>query len=397
MSSRFPISGLYVLLVVCAMSAAAFAQSQWKEIPVGYNMPKSAMTTAPAIPAAPFPSAPKPRYSGDGRDPNRPWEVEFHAGGMFATDQDQGTPGVFDPGTSFTTISGDPSVQVPSYMFGPGARLTQLFGATLGTPLAGVTSLDPIAHSQIGKRQNGPLLGARISRDLNRWFTLELSADWNASPVSINDGALVGIEATRSSFATFFSHANPNTLVALTDVRRSEGSQLFWTGVVNVNLIPEGKNIPYLTFGGGGVSALGPTPHAAILGYYDFDGLVGPHAETDVVTLRSSAPRTQWVAVLGIGYKYYATQRWGIRFDLRDNFMENRLNTLIDAAPHVATLAPSDVIDGPPGSNPNLQFSNDPTVAPSSLSGPAIHGRHTFRGDGWVNQISASGGVFYRF
>jgi hypothetical protein len=410
MSARLRSVSICALLFVFAVSAnLAFAQSQWKEIPVGYNMPKAVMAAAPASAmAAPFPqAAKKSTYGGAGRNPKPSWEIEFHGGGFFTTSQDQGTPGVFDPGTPFTTVSGDPSLQVSSYMFGPGATLTQQFGATLLSPLAGVTSLDPIAHSQMGSRQSGPSVGARISRDLNSRFNLEFSVDWNASPVSIGDKALLGVEATRSSFATFFAGASPNTLVALSDVKRSQGSQLFWTGVVNVNLKTEGKNIPYLTFGAGGVSALGPAPHAAILGYYDFDVpggagtcVVGPcpHAETDLVNLHSSDSRTSWVAVLGIGYKYYATQHWGIRFDVRDHLTPNNLDTLIDATPHVAILSPSDVIEGSPGSSPDLQFSNNTNpLTPSSLSGPAIVGRHTFRGDGWVNQVSASGGVFYRF
>src|SRR5882762_470274 len=127
MSPRLRQISLAVLLGAFVMCASmAFAQSQWKEIPVGYNMPKSAMAAALAN-STPFPSAPKNSFSGDGRDPNRPWEIEFHAGGFFIADQDQGTPGVFDPGTPFTTISGDPSAQVSSYMFGPGATLTQQF------------------------------------------------------------------------------------------------------------------------------------------------------------------------------------------------------------------------------------------------------------------------------
>jgi hypothetical protein len=88
-------------------------------------------------------------------------------------------------------------------MFGPGAQLTQQVGSALAIP--GVTALDSVAHSQIGSRQSGAAFGARISRDLNRWFNLEFSADWNASPLSINDKTLLGVEATRTSFLNFFS------------------------------------------------------------------------------------------------------------------------------------------------------------------------------------------------
>src|SRR3954470_9678173 len=105
----------------------------------------------------------------------------------------------------------------------------------------------------------------------------------------------------------------------------------------------------------------------------------------------------KWVPEVGMGYNNNATRHWGIRFDVRDHMMQNRLDTFIDATPNVATLAPGDVIEGGPGgTNPNLQFSADGTN-PSSLGGAAIHHQRTFKGDGWFNQINASGGLFYRF
>jgi hypothetical protein len=393
MSGRCSIIGKTTTLVLILLTSSfLLAQAQWKDIPVGYNMPKSAMPAS-----TPFPPPQKhSSYSGEGRSSKPSWEIEFHGGGIFNTAQDEGNAGFFAPVTSFLTTTGDSSANVSSFMFGPGAQLTQQVGSALAIP--GVTALDSVAHSQIGSRQSGAAFGARISRDLNRWFNLEFSADWNASPLSINDKTLLGVEATRTSFLNFFSGPAFKSSVAVADVKRSQGSQLFWTGVVNVNLKTEGKNIPYLTFGGGARSALGPAPHAAILGYYDFDLGTGFHAEQDLVNLRLIEDRTQWLAVLGIGYKYYATNHWGIRFDVREHFTPDTLITVIDATPTVGTFAPSDqVVYAPPGTSPNIQFSNDPAGGPSSLSGPAIHGLHTFRGEGWVNQVSATGGVFYRF
>src|SRR4051812_44752002 len=100
--SRPCLTGSFTAVCVLAMSASlAFAQSQWKEIPVGYNMPATAMAAAPAgIMPAPFPKAPgKSSYRGQGRDPKPSWEVEIHGGGFFGTSQDDGTPGAFAPGT----------------------------------------------------------------------------------------------------------------------------------------------------------------------------------------------------------------------------------------------------------------------------------------------------------
>lgn len=398
--------GLTSLLCVLAMSASmAFAQSQWKEIPVGYNMPKSVMAAAPPT-ATPFPQAPKgTRYSGEGRDPNRPWEVEFHGGGFW------NVGGVSGQGFTAPTVAtfnafpggvGPQSLQVSSYFFGPGAALYNRFTQGPSALSNTITPLDPLLDHQFGRRHGGPAIGVRFGRDLNRWFGIEFSADWNTTPIAIDDKQLLGIEQTRASFANSFTEFTtsvaPGTALAVSSVKRSAGSQLFWTGVVNVSLKPEGKTIPYLTFGGGAVSNIGPAPHASLLGFYAFD-FAGPHAETDVVNIQARPPRTQWVAVLGIGAKYYATSRWGLRFDFRDHVTSNSIDTVLFATPNVATLSPPGAVaffgPGPPD---NLVFSNDPSLGPSTLSGPAItKGVRTFKGSGITNQFNASTGVFYRF
>ena len=241
-----------------------------------------------------------------------------------------------------------------------------------------------------------------MGRDLGPWFALELSADWNTTPIGIDDKQLLAIEATRASFANAFTEFETSvvpggTALALSSTKRSAGSQLFWTGVVNVNLKPHGKSIPYLTFGGGAVSNLGPAPHASLLGFYAFD-FAGPHAETDVVDIQARAARTQWVAVLGIGAKYYATPRWGLRLDFRDHVTSNSIDTVLFARPNVATLSPPSGVAffGPSAPN-NLVFSSDPSIGPSTLSGPAITGIRTFKGTGISTSLTLQPVFFYRF
>jgi hypothetical protein len=166
--------------------------------------------------------------------------------------------------------------------------------------------------------------------------------------------------------------------------------------VVNVNLKPTGKTVPYLTFGGGAVSRLGPTPHAALLGAYSFTFLGAPYSEMDIVNVEARAPRTQALGILGGGIRYFATPRWGLRVDVRDHVYPNSIDTVLSATPTVATLAPAAFVFEPGGGS-NLIFSNDPSQGPSTLSGPPIHGLRTFRPDGIINQLSATAGVFYRF
>jgi hypothetical protein len=389
------------------MSASAvFAQSQWKEIPVGYNMPKSVMAAAP--PSTPFPNAPKntSRYSGEGRNPSFPWEIEFHGGGFWNIGGVSGQGFTAPAAATFNGLAGGvgpQSLQVSSYFFGPGAALYNQFTQGPAALTNTITPLDPLLDNQFGRRHGGPAIGVRFGRDLNPWFGIEFSADWNTSPIAIDDKQLLGIEQTRASLANSFTEFTtsvaPGTALAISSIKRSAGSQLFWTGVVNVNLKPEGKTIPYLTFGGGAVSNIGPAPHASLLGFYAFDSGSGPHAETDLVNIQARPPRTQWVAVLGIGAKYYATSRWGLRFDFRDHVTSNSTDTVLFATPNVATLSPADAVAYiGPGAPVNLIFSNDPSKGPSSLSGPAItKGIRTFKGSGITNQLNGSAGVFYRF
>jgi hypothetical protein len=395
MSPRLPPINLSTLLCVIGMSASmAFAQSQWKEIPVGYNMPKSVMAVASlstmAMATSPPAKAATKKYYGQERDPYHKWEVEFHGGGFFTLGS--APPGqAFLPtaGTPFLTVNGTPSLFVTSYMFGDGAVLAnQVAAEGVGGP---ITPLDPLLGQALGRHDNGPSIGVRLSRDFGAYFNGELNVDWSVSPIAIGDSRLIQVEATRSSFTDLFPVSTPEG--AISDIRRSAGSQLFYTGVVNVNLKTKGKVLPYLSFGGGAVSDLGPRPHAGIFGQFAF---VPTHQETDVVNLEAGSKHsTHFVGVLGFGVKYYATSRWGLRLDVRDHVTRNYIDTILSAHPIIAMLNPGDAISF--GTSPaDIQFSNDPSKGASSLSGEANRLR-TFKGDGIENQLNFSMGVLYRF
>ena len=397
MSPRRRSIGLCAFLCLFVLSAdLALAQSQWKEIPVGYNMPKSVMAAAsPSVMAAAMAAPPKaasrPSFAGVGRDRNRPWEIEFHGGGFFSTDSGSGNTFALPTGTPFRTVNGTPSLFVSSYMFGDGANLANQVIAA-GAFGGNIVPLDPLLRRALGTRSNGPSIGARLSRDFGAYFNGELNFDWSFSPVEIRDSRLLQIEATRASFGTFFPISTPEG--AISDIRRSVGQQLFYTGVINVNLKTTGKVLPYLSFGAGAVTDVGPLPHAGIFGQYTFNG-AGPHQETDIVNLEAgSMRRTHFVGVLGFGMKYFATPSWGLRLDVRDHVTRDYIDTILSAHPIVATLGPSDVVSF--GTTPDLQFSNDPSAGASSLGG-SVNRVRTFKGDGINNQINLSIGVFHRF
>src|SRR3954465_2873577 len=161
------------LLCVFAMSASmACAQSEWKEIPVGYNMPKSVVALAPLSTMAMAAAAPTPptatrkRYYGRGRDPYHKWEAEFHGGGFFTLGSAPPGQGFLPiPGAPFSTVNGTPSVFVTSYMFGDGAILAnQVAAAGVGGP---IIPLDPLLGQALGRHDNGPSIGLRLSRDFS--------------------------------------------------------------------------------------------------------------------------------------------------------------------------------------------------------------------------------------
>src|SRR4051812_20433143 len=393
MSPRLrPITALLSLLTMSA--SMAFAQSQWKEIPVGYNMPKSVMAVASlstmAMATPPPAKAATKKYYGQERDPYHKWEVEFHGGGFFTLGSAPPGQGFLPiPGTPFSTVNGTPSLFVTSYMFGDGAILAnQVAAAGVGGP---IIPLDPLLGQALGRHDNGPSIGLRLSRDFSAHLNGELNVDWSVSPIAIGDSRLIQVEATRAHYTDLFPISTPEG--AISDIRRSAGSQLFYTGVVNVNLKTEGKVIPYLSFGAGAVSDLGPRPHAGIFAQYAF---VPEHQEADVVNLEAGSKHsTHFVGVLGFGVKYYATPRWGLRMDLRDHVTRNYMDTILSAHPIIATMSPGNAVSFiiP---TPDIQFSNDPSKGASSLSGETNRLR-TFKGDGIENQLNFSIGVLYRF
>src|SRR3954462_2495589 len=100
MSGRSSILGrMLTLATLLFTSSQLVAQSQWKEIPVGYNMPKSALSAAMsansaiafATKGAAKTASRNSTFAGEGRDPNHPWEVEFHGGGFFNVDSGSGS------------------------------------------------------------------------------------------------------------------------------------------------------------------------------------------------------------------------------------------------------------------------------------------------------------------
>ena len=395
---------LSLLLTLVIFSGAAQAQqSSTAAQPQAQAAPYQPGAAAFATPAAKPSSS---SVSSEGPDPDRKWEVEFHGGGILSTNPDGGASALPPPGVPFVTEGVLTSRAISSYYFGDGALLFNQFIAAAGplcptcTP---IVPLDPVLTTRTAERAHGGAFGFRASRDISPRWAIEVNFDFNLGQMELTSPALAGIEATRASWSAAFANlaasVPPFTGVSSTSVstvRATEGHQIFGTAGVNVNLLTEGRLIPYVSIGGGALANTGDLPSALLVGNFQFTDGGAPHNNTDTVLVNWELPDVQGVGYFGGGFKYYVTPRWGFRFDVRDYLSGNGLRQSISALPTVATLAPgaAQVFSG---ASPTIQLSNDPTIARDTLSGPVLTRFRTFSGDGIRNQIVVSGGVFFRF
>ena len=380
---------------VAAQESSTAAPAQAAATP--YN-PAAAFATPAAKPA----SSPA---SSEGPDPDRKWEVEFHGGGILSTNPDGGKSALPAPGVPFTTTGGTISRAISSYYFGDGALLFNQFQTAGSCPgCTPIVPLDGVLTHSTAERSNGGAFGFRISRDISPRWGIEANFDYSLGQMEITTPGLAGIEATRAGYATAWTNffaAFPAfsavTVSSAATLRRTEGRQIFGTAGVNINLLTEGRLIPYLSLGGGVVANTGDAPSALLVGDAQFTlSLTFPHHQTDTVLTQWSLPDVQGVGYFGGGFKYYVRPRWGIRLDVRDYLSNNALKQFVSASPLVATLAPAQAICSCRPVN-DIQFSNNPPSGPDTMSGPAISRFRTFTGDGVRHQIAVSGGVFFRF
>ena len=167
-------------------------------------------------------------------------------------------------------------------------------------------------------------------------------------PVEMTPAAARGIEASAESFRPVFDGvfdtlgpAATHSITSSSSIQDNEGSQIVATGALNINLITQGRLIPYATVGAGVISNRGDTPTAELEGNYSILLIsVVPLNETDTVNLRHSIDDNVFVGVFGGGVKFFLNQRSGIRVDVRVHLSDSRVQTFLDANPEVETASP---------------------------------------------------------
>jgi hypothetical protein len=335
------------------------------------------------------------------------WEVEFHAGGLVASNPTGGTTALPPAGPGFTTSVGRTSRRASSWYFGDGAALLNEIQAAFGTPASQrITPLNDVLNAPLATRRNGVAFGFRVSRAITSRLAAEATVDFSPAKLEMTRDAERSIETTRTGFETAFNGllagapVSGRTVTSRSTLQDSSGGQLLTSGTLNLALRTTGNVIPYVTGGAGVISALGDQPGATLEGNYRFS-LVGiyPMDEKDLVTVRVSVPDNDLVGVVGAGARYVASPRWGMRVDGRVYLGRDRLDTVVDASPSVAANGPVSPAPLSSSTTPSIQFSNNPpgTGPQSNLTGEAITGFRTYEGSGVRSQFALTAGLFWRF
>jgi len=330
----------------------------------------------------------------------RKWEVEFHGGAAASTTPSGGTAATLPVGPTFTTLALTESRRQATWLFGDGTVLLNSVNTVLA-PAAKITPLDPVIGSAAASRGSGASFGVRVIRGFGTRYFAELNVDYARTPLEFTQGALDGIEASRTTFISAFNglfrsgpSSNP-TVTATTTLSGGGGSELLTTGIVGVDLMTSGRLVPYVVGGGGVAHSSGDAPSASLVGNYAFTlpGAVGIN-ETDRVTIRVATRANSAVGVFGGGVRYAASQRWGIRGDVRFFAGGGKSDVIVDASPSTSTSNPGVILISP--TRPSAVFSSSATVA-SSLTAPAISGLRTFAGSGSALRTNVTAGVYLRF
>jgi hypothetical protein len=346
------------------------------------------------------------------------WEIEVHGGGAHDGTPTDGTSSLPPAGEAFTTSSNRQSRRTSSWYFGDGASLINEINASFPVGIAPgrITPLDPVLSHSGATRMSGGNFGFRVAYRITSRLTPEFTLDAAQGTLKLTDALLAGVEVTRASFieawnnqtglirtggGVVFTNSNVLSTAIIND---EQGRQLFTTGALNINLIPDGRLIPYATIGAGVVSNMGDAPNVTLVGNYRFTSTVNnlgtgsfPVNETDTVTIRlAPINKRALVTVFGGGVKVMGSSRWGVRGDVRAYISKNTFDVLIDADPQVVTSTPAGTVSS--ALTPSIQFSNNPSTGrPSNLSGSAISGFKAFSSSGTPVQVNVSGGLFFRF
>lgn len=334
------------------------------------------------------------------------WELEGHGGVLFTLGNPGGEPAMPPAGAPFTTLGGNPSRRVSSWLFGDGALLLSQasfqYNVPVNTPIR-PAPLDSLLRGPLVKPSEGGAFGVRLGRRLSSRLIAELTVD-----------RLPEVRQPKSASNTYVAAANAfgalwrNMVPAPRDARAtfSEAKETqrrtIVTGSANVEFAAVGQFRPYLAGGAGIERRSGKPPTASITGEYtyrDFFSFLDVN-ETDHVQLTGSAIENRLVGVVGGGVRIPVSQRLGFRADARVYLSANHDETFVSTTTPPARIPGASSTYFDVGANPAIQLQSFPPPSPDSevsFSGPKISNFRTFKGTGMESSIAVTVGVFWRF
>jgi hypothetical protein len=345
------------------------------------------------------------------------WEIELHGGAGMPTVSTNGTSALPPPGPTFLTARpySDISRRVPSWYFGDGAMLINQVLAEVSLTQT-IAPLDAVVTRNLVDSKAAGSAGFRVSRVITPRFSAELSVDYQDGGFVLSPAGRAGIEASRASFINVWNLIarevafNPSTVPAPTSIATlndGHGTQLFTTGSVVVNLRTSGRLIPYVTAGAGMLTNRDDWPSATLVGNYRFSmpalNIVPPNRlvfntipinETDTVTIQATRDKHAFAGVVGGGLKYSFARHRGVRGDARVYLSKYTSRVVVSTTPSVAAGSPAGA--AVLFSVPDIQFSNNPSFGPSTLS-HSVTGFETFSGSSVQSTTQVTAGVFFRF
>jgi hypothetical protein len=324
---------------------------------------------------------------------DRKWEIEFYGGGAW-TSATEGTRNLPAAGAPIVTSSPlFPSREVPSFLFGDGAKL--LNDVNTEFEVSGrIVPLDSVFARSAGRTDAS--FGVRLRRAVNPRVSAELAADFSPSAADAPDGFEAALEATRDSFPSAFGSllgTGPLLPAVLSASSSQDAGRLrenTFTGGLNIRLADWQSGGTYLTVGAGFASASGTLPSADVGGGYSFK-IAGevPISESDSVTVRFERPST-YVIVFGGGFTGAMTKALAFRVDARVHAGPDTSRILIDTVSSNSGGTPAGFIES--GTNPAIQFSNDPSTGRrSTLSAPALERFEVFDGGARFRTLLTAG------
>lgn len=343
-------------------------------------------------------TAARAQVAGGAPSPGARWEIEGYGGFSFAKLPAGGDVTLPPPGPPIPTSSPVfPTREVPSWFFGDGAALLNGVNAEFGLAVR-VTPFDAALDALSGSQASGAGFGVRVRRAVAARYSIEISLDVLPGSTSLPDELVTAVEATAQTFEAAMGEllgsgpfANP-VVTTSTASADTSGRDVAVTGAVEWRF-GSGGVVPYVTYGGGAVFALGDAPAVSLDGRYQA-AILGavPIDETDRVSIQATHD-TSFVGVLGGGVRRAMAGGWGVRVDARVMLGKNSTRVVIDATPSVVTGTPAGFIET--GTSPAIQFSNNPSTGrTSSLSG-TTEDFAVFAGSGMETRVLITIGIYW--